>query len=98
MLNCFSHAQLFVTLWTVAHQAPLSSWDSPGKNAGVSSQTLIQGIILTQRLSLCLWHYLTADGFFITNPPRKPFKMGGRFKSLLIIIKFKMGGKFNSDE
>ena len=24
MLNCFSHVQLFVTLWTVAHQAPLS--------------------------------------------------------------------------
>ena len=22
--NCFSHVQLFVTLWTVAHQAPLS--------------------------------------------------------------------------
>ena len=24
MLSCFSHVQLFVTLWTVAHQAPLS--------------------------------------------------------------------------
>ena len=24
MLNCFSHGQLFVTLWTVARQAPLS--------------------------------------------------------------------------
>jgi len=23
MLSCFSHVQLFVTLWTVAHQAPL---------------------------------------------------------------------------
>ena len=23
MLNCFSHVQLFVILWTVAHQAPL---------------------------------------------------------------------------
>ena len=22
-LNCFSHVQLFATLWTVAHQAPL---------------------------------------------------------------------------
>ena len=24
VLSCFSHVQLFVTLWTVAHQAPLS--------------------------------------------------------------------------
>ena len=24
MLSCFSHVQLFATLWTVAHQAPLS--------------------------------------------------------------------------
>ena len=24
MLNCFSRVQLFPTLWTVAHQAPLS--------------------------------------------------------------------------
>ena len=24
MLNCFSHVLLFATLWTVAHQAPLS--------------------------------------------------------------------------
>ena len=24
MLSCFSHVQLFVTLWTIAHQAPLS--------------------------------------------------------------------------
>ena len=24
MLSCFSHVQLFATLWAVAHQAPLS--------------------------------------------------------------------------
>ena len=24
MLSCFSHVRLFVILWTVAHQAPLS--------------------------------------------------------------------------
>ena len=24
MLSCFSRVQLFVTLWTIAHQAPLS--------------------------------------------------------------------------
>ena len=44
VLSCFSHAQLFATLWTVAHQAPLSmgfsrqeNWSglpfpSPGEN------------------------------------------------------------------
>ena len=29
-----SHVQLFMTPWTVAHQAPCP-WDSPGKNPGV---------------------------------------------------------------
>ena len=24
MVSCLSHIQLFVTLWTIAHQAPLS--------------------------------------------------------------------------
>ena len=24
MLSCFSHAQLFATVWTIVHQAPLS--------------------------------------------------------------------------
>ena len=28
MLSCFSHVWLFGTLWTVAHQAPLSMWFS----------------------------------------------------------------------
>ena len=35
VLSCFSWDQLFVMLWTVAHQAPL--WNSPGKNTGASS-------------------------------------------------------------
>ena len=25
LLSCFSHVQLYVTLWTAAHQAPLST-------------------------------------------------------------------------
>ena len=45
MLNHFSHALLFVTLWTVAHQAPLSK-DSPGKNTGVGCHALLQGYLL----------------------------------------------------
>ena len=36
-------------LWTVAHQAPLSSpWDSPGKNTGEGYHFLLQGIFPTQ--------------------------------------------------
>ena len=54
MLNCFSRVQLFATLWTVAHQAPLSVgfsrreyWSglpcpSPGDllNSGIESASL----------------------------------------------------------
>ena len=38
---------LFVTPWTVAHQAPLP-WNSPGKNTGGGSHCLHKGIFLTQ--------------------------------------------------
>ena len=47
MLGCFRCVRFFVTLWTVAHQAPLS-WDSPGKNTGVGCHALLQGIFPTQ--------------------------------------------------
>ena len=43
LLSRFSHVRLFETLWTVAHQAPLSRQDT-----GVSSHALLQGIFLTQ--------------------------------------------------
>ena len=50
---------LFVTLWTVAQQAPLCPWDSPGKNSGVGCHTLLHGFP-TQGLNLrllCLLHW-----------------------------------------
>ena len=47
MLSCFSRVWLCVTPWTAAHQAPLSM-DSPGKNTGVGSLFLPQGIFPTQ--------------------------------------------------
>ena len=65
-----SNAQLFVTLWTVAHQVPLS-WNSPGKNTGAGCHALLQGIFLTQGLNprlLCLLHWRL--GSF--TPPGKP--------------------------
>ena len=42
ILSCFSHVQLFVTLWTVAYQASLST------QAGVGCYALLQGIFPTQ--------------------------------------------------
>ena len=36
----------------------LCPWDSPGKNPGVGSRALLQGIFPIQRLNLCLLHFL----------------------------------------
>ena len=47
VLSHFSCVQLFVILWTVAHQAPLSLGFS-GKNTGVGCHALLQRIFLTQ--------------------------------------------------
>ena len=56
MLSCFSHIQVIVTAWTVAHQGPLCLWDSPSKNVGVGCHALLQGIFLSQGSNLCLLH------------------------------------------
>ena len=47
LLSRFSHVQLFATLWTMAHQAPLSMGFS-SKNTGVGCYFLLQGIFPTQ--------------------------------------------------
>ena len=39
VFSLFSRVQLFVILWTVAHQTPLS-WDSPGRTTGVGCRAL----------------------------------------------------------
>ena len=54
-VQSLSHVQLFVTPWTAAHQL-LCPWDSPGKNTGVSSHSLLQGIFPTQGLNLGFLH------------------------------------------
>ena len=54
-----NHVQLFLTLWTVAHQAPLSMGFFSGKNTGVGCHFLLQGIFLIQGSNLgllCLLH------------------------------------------
>ena len=50
-----------VISWTIAHQAPLSVGDSPGKNTRVGHHALLQGVFPTQGLNPCflgllLWH------------------------------------------
>ena len=62
-----SRVQLFATLWTGALQVPLSM-DSPGKNTGVGSHFLLQGIFPTRGLYLCLllggrilYHWATGE-------------------------------------
>ena len=59
MVSHFSHVWLLVTLWTVAHQAPLSM-GFPGKNTGVGCHALLYRIFLTQESNgclLCLLHW-----------------------------------------
>ena len=47
----------------------LRPWDFPGKNAGVGSHFLLQGIFPTQGLNPCL---CIAGGFFTAGPPGSP--------------------------
>ena len=56
-----SYVQLFVTLWTITHQVPLSV-ESPGKNTEVGCHFLLQGIFPTQGLNLHLLVSCTGRG------------------------------------
>ena len=71
MLSHFSHVQLFVTLWTAPHQAPLSM-DSPGENTGVGCHVLLQGIVPTQGSTHVPCSSCTAGGFFTAESLEKP--------------------------
>ena len=66
-----SRVQLFATPWAVALQAPLSM-RFPGKDTGVGSHFLLQGIFLTQCWNRCLLHW-QADSLPLT-PAGKPIK------------------------
>ena len=59
VLSCFSRVRLFVTLWTAAHQAPLSMvhWSLQARH-GVGCHAFLQGISTTQGLNLCLLRLL----------------------------------------
>ena len=71
-LSLPSCVQLFVTLWTVTQQAPLSMGFSR-QNIGVGCHFLLLGIFQTQGLNLCLLHW-QADSLPLSNlgSPRRP--------------------------
>ena len=56
MLSHFSRVRLFVTLWAVARQAPLSMGFSRQEHWRVGCHALLQGIFPTQRSNLHLLH------------------------------------------
>ena len=47
LLSCFSHVQLFATLWTLAQTRLLCPWDTPGMNTEVGCHALLRGIFPT---------------------------------------------------
>jgi len=62
LLSHFRWVQLFATLWTVAHQAPLSMGFSQARIPEWVTVPLLQGIFPTQGSNLCLLAF--AAGFF----------------------------------
>ena len=60
--------------WTVALSF-LCPWNSPGKNPGVGSHSLLQGIFLIQRLNLGCLHCITV---WIIREARFPGSSAGR--------------------
>ena len=71
VLSCFSHVPLFATPWTVAHQAPLSTEISRGKNTGVSCHSLLRGSSRPRNRThdSYLWWW---EGSLPLAPPGKP--------------------------
>jgi len=68
MLSRFHHVQLFVTLWTIACQVPLSMGFSRQKHC----RALFQGIFPTQGSILHLLRLLRCSRFFIPGPLGEP--------------------------
>ena len=80
-----SRVWLFATPWTVCSLPlwPLWPWNSPGKNAGVGSHSLLQGIFLIQGLNLGLLH--CRQILYQLNYQGSPTKYLHAFKHSLII-------------
>ena len=85
MLGRFSLVRLCATLWIAARQAPLAS---PGKNTGVGSQFLLQGIFPTLGSNLHLLYFLhwQADSLSLAQPG----KPHNSYKWRIIYINFEL--------
>ena len=93
VLKSLSRIQLFVTPWTVAHQAPLSMGILQARIPGVGCHALLQGIIATQgsnpglphcrQLLYHLSHHLFKVYFLIN--PRQPFYLMDSEVSYLLL-------------
>ena len=85
IFSYFCCVQLFVTLRTVAHQAPLSM-DSSGKNTGVGCHFLLQGIFLTQGSNLHLFvsPALQMDPLLLSHQrnPLQSYKMQKKYTQI----------------
>ena len=71
VLSCFHRVRLFVTLWTVARQAPLSMGFSR-QEYWSGLHALLQGIFLPRDRTCVSSISCFAGGFFTTEPPGKP--------------------------
>ena len=73
MCDFLSRVWLFVTPSTVACQALLCPWDSPGKNIGVGSHSFLQKAIILQlkkNLKLISWPQDFSDRFLRISEKR----------------------------
>ena len=90
VLSCFSHVQLFVT-HGYQHARLLCLWDSPGKNTGVGSHSILQRIFLTQGSNLPFLRLLHWQaGSLPLGPPGSPHSFLATSKRLKFLI-CKMG-------
>ena len=72
MLSCFSFAQLFATLWTIAHQTPFSMGISRQEYWSVLPISPPQDHPNTGMESVSLLSPALAGWFFSTASPGKP--------------------------
>ena len=86
VLSRFSRVWLFETLWTVAHQTPLSM-GSPGKNTGVGYSALLGRIFLAQGSDPSLCVSCIAGRFFTTEPPDKPASSNTMASQTSLVVK-----------
>ena len=89
--NSLSRVQLSVTPWTVAHQALLHPWDSPGKNTVVGCHSLLHTvpkIVANKYLfdKITLYH-LNMRGLLIKTPLMLP---------LVLMVKFSQSVQLSS--